>query len=331
MILEKRKKGFTLVELLVVIAIIGILIGMLLPAVQQVREAARRTQCMNNLRQIALASLNYESAHMHFPSAGTEGNAIWSNWSSTQVGTPVLGWGYQILPFSEQNNLYALRTTLHVRHIDFVGEAPPLYNCPSRAQRVQVDSSSGDSFPCADYAGAMSCWNSENQGIIGSGWAGFEWNPAAPPRPTEQTLCWTGAISKSGHTDNGGPDIVRFGDIGFGTITDGSSNTLLYGEKSCWSKKYTSVAGEWWDGTWSFGADWPTMRGWCDGILPDNKDRMILRGDELEHSFGSAHPGTVSVALCDGSVHSVDSNASAVTFDQLLHRADGSITDHDAL
>ena len=107
-----RKQGFTLVELLVVIAIIGILIGMLLPAVQQVREAARRTQCANNSRQLVLAMLNYESAHQRFPPA------INSEFSRGREDAPPIienpsmagdgvqqGWGFFILPFLEQNAL----------------------------------------------------------------------------------------------------------------------------------------------------------------------------------------------------------------------------------
>ena len=109
-----RNQGFTLVELLVVIAIIGILIGMLLPAVQQVREAARRTSCMNNSRQQMLAMHNFESAHQHFPPAwngqgsvpgyGNDGNEYLSPW--TQRFGNFLGWQTFILPFGEQNNLF---------------------------------------------------------------------------------------------------------------------------------------------------------------------------------------------------------------------------------
>jgi len=91
-------RGFTLVELLVVIAIIGILIAMLLPAVQSVREAARRTQCMNNLRQWALAALNYESAHMHFPSGVIDDD-------DDLTEALRVGW-VDMLPFIEQGNLY---------------------------------------------------------------------------------------------------------------------------------------------------------------------------------------------------------------------------------
>lgn len=103
-----------MVELLVVIAIIGILIGMLLPAVQQVREAARRTACMNNIRQLALACLNFESAHMHFPPgwngwvAGGVPRYIspWNNRQSTNYRGNYHGWGTYILPQLENANLY---------------------------------------------------------------------------------------------------------------------------------------------------------------------------------------------------------------------------------
>ncbi|MDO4628191.1 MAG: DUF1559 domain-containing protein [Planctomycetia bacterium] len=102
-----KRNAFTLVELLVVIAIIGMLVGLLLPAVQQAREAARKMQCNNNLKQLGLASLNHESIATIYPSGG---------WDKSKTGDPdagfgisqMGGWTYSILPFIEQNALYQL-------------------------------------------------------------------------------------------------------------------------------------------------------------------------------------------------------------------------------
>lgn len=165
-----KKDGFTLVELLVVIAIIGILIGMLLPAVQQVREAAGRTQCLNNLRQNGLAAINYESAHMQFPSSGlTTADEWWVG--KVQFGSGQLtgasgappsfskepaGWVFQICPFFEQNNLIVNRKNIGIFNADdravFICEKPiPSMTCPSRGERFW-GTASGPAWAQGDYA-----------------------------------------------------------------------------------------------------------------------------------------------------------------------------------
>lgn len=135
----RKRAAFTLVELLVVIAIIGILIGMLLPAVQQVREAARRTQCANNMRQLGLAALNYESAFMNLP-PGLE-NDFRTVPSGYSVG--VFSWGTYLLPQLEQQNIYnvlnpqAGRLNQRVNAADGAAvvealQKPlPMFRCPS--------------------------------------------------------------------------------------------------------------------------------------------------------------------------------------------------------
>src|SRR5262245_43455872 len=137
-----RRPAFTLIELLVVIAIIGILIGLLVPAVQQVREAANRAQCMNNLKQIGVAFHNHHDQLKYFPTGG------WEWWSTPTYinGVPAVGaqqqagWGFQILPYIEGATVWrggqATNDTDRVRVA--MGTPNPLFFCPSRREPQKV-------------------------------------------------------------------------------------------------------------------------------------------------------------------------------------------------
>lgn len=147
--MKRIRSGFTLVELLVVIAIIGILIGMLLPAVQQIREAARRTSCANNMRQLALASLNYESAHQELPKNYylVEGGNSWEALSAH----------YKLLPHVEQQNLYELfvvdgSMTFWDLKNDVMNTPVESFVCPSVSQRGPSMDQSYWGGPGSSYA-----------------------------------------------------------------------------------------------------------------------------------------------------------------------------------
>ena len=145
----QNRNAFTLVELLVVIAIIGILVGMLLPAVQQVREAARRVSCSNNMRQLGLAMQNYEGAFGHFPpgfsSASSRDGTVPSGVhidADTWNAAPGWGWGAHVLPFIEGNNIHSRikydRPIWESQHREIIQAQLPVFLCPS---------SSGDNEP----------------------------------------------------------------------------------------------------------------------------------------------------------------------------------------
>lgn len=209
-----HRKGFTLVELLVVIAIIGILIGMLLPAVQQVREAARRITCANNMRQLGLATLNYESTFQRFP-------ASWrgDNWPNA-AGDSVDGWSAQaqLLPFLEQGNLYEgvdfdlaySAATVNVGGETFQLQSyrVPTYLCPSEANDKQRLKNGQPYHYPLNYAVNLGVW--------------FVYNPETD-QVGEGAMC----VNQ---------------ELGMRAFTDGTSNTLMFAEVKAYTPYLRDVA-----------------------------------------------------------------------------------------
>lgn len=306
----KTRGGFTLIELLVVIAIIAILIGLLLPAVQKVREAAARSQCQNNLKQIGLGFHNYHGVYGNLPPGGMDGRPTgqpWQtccNWNDQQQATKNaagqmddrtgFNWRYHILPYIEQNALHQTvsRATLYAT-------AVKIYYCPSRRAPILV----GGSGRC-DYNGN----------------AGADFANGTPS-----------ITSASGGTLDGGVQRTSAGLINLLGITDGTANTVLISEKWLHPSRYSN------------GADGGDNEVWCNAgwdecvvrvgggtftyrynngqqANPSSPSRTIPRTprpdieapNEVDASganvtiwnqqFGSAHVGGLNVLMGDGAV-----------------------------
>ena len=327
-------RGFTLVELLVVIAIIGILIGMLLPAVQQVREAARRSQCLNNSRQIGLAAQNFASSHREFPAIAfelggfenLEGHSTW----------------LQLLPFMDGENLQTaiyeradatvpqpsaallrlgfVRTIWRLDHdtpIEFA--SPPSLLCPSMDDAEFVSNVEFGRFynqsARVDYLPIIGTYKS--------------------PSGNGQNFRLTHGISADPNSlDNFFPR--AYDAISLSGITDGTSNTMYIGESQGevrGTNRFSALSiFENTGASINYGTFFGPGIQFTLGIenvylnpvtIPDDNGIDLIRyaGDQIS----SPHPGTVNFAYADGSCHSITRNADNVVLDGLATCANGEV------
>jgi len=291
---RRVKRGFTLIELLVVIAIIAILIALLLPAVQQAREAARRTQCKNNLKQLGLALHNYHDVYRMFPI----GHVYVGTTGSYALARRAPGWGWTafILPFMDQANSYEkidfTEAPSAPGNIDVVRTFLPMMWCPSLPYKQDMP--------------------------IGRTGQAFEINGPG--------LARTSYVASAGAFDNGFNSIPqtnvadrvtgmlgRDSSVKMRDVTDGTSNTLLAGEARHYGQSAGNAGSFTWDPKlyashhWVQGTSVATLaltRMAVQKINPPNSASVLIRRE----AFASKHIGGAQFLLADGSVHFISEN-----------------------
>jgi prepilin-type N-terminal cleavage/methylation domain-containing protein len=315
-----KKRGFTLVELLVVIAIIGILIGLLLPAINAAREAGRRIQCANNLKQLGLGCMNHESTFGFYPTGGW----VWywtgdpdRGYNRDQPG----GWTFTVLPFIESKSVHDMGTgqTLAQKKVTFAtrgATAISTFYCPTRRVAKtypnaynECNSNPIDQAARTDYAA--------NAGTNENIW----WLPNHSGDP--------GTVGRASDPfpDMRAADGVVFtiSTIRTADITDGMNATLLLGEKYLNADHYLDSQ----EGTDNqplySGFDWDYNRWAGNGPLQDQK------GLSDNVSFGSAHPGVFNVVMCDGAGHSVAYTTDITIWSYICSRNDGKMYNKSAI
>lgn len=294
-------RGFTLIELLVVIAIIAILIALLLPAVQQAREAARRTQCKNNLKQIGLAMHNYHDVHRTLP----PGHLVALGELSSVGG---LAWGSYVLPFLDQAPLWNkidsdIQGSKGLDPVtNFSSTIATAYRCPS-------DTGSGLNSDRGNYG---------RSNYVGH--AGMALNDFRTKRSNGNNVTANSHEPES-LAGQGGGVLFTNSDIRIRDITDGTSNTIMVGERA---SGFASGSG----GPDYGAAIWVSSRSahtWSDvlGLAQDNANWKP--NGAHANSFASRHTGGLQVLLSDGSVRFLSENINGTTWVNLSLKADGAV------
>jgi prepilin-type N-terminal cleavage/methylation domain-containing protein len=314
----RRRTGFTLVELLVVIAIIGVLVALLLPAVQAAREAARRAQCQNHLKQLSLGCQMHHDAHGFFPSAG---------WGWMWTGDPDAGsgesqpgtWTFSILPFIEQQGIYSLgkdgsKTPYNAMSQMSGGmarETTPLsvLHCPSR-RAVNAYPRVGASLSSLNFTVSNSAARTDYSGNCGTIAGTTAWAATVFPR----SLAAVDNFVWPRQTDG---VMIQRGEINLRHVEDGSSHTYLVGEK--YMNPFGYETGTELNDNESAYSGWnnDSVRGTCLSPLQDTP------GLNDYDSFGSSHAGVWYAAYCDGSVQPVSYEIEPALHAQLGSRNGG--------
>ena len=295
---RKNRKGFTLIELLVVIAIIAILIALLLPAVQQAREAARRSTCKNQLKQIGLALHNYHGTHRIFPQGGY-GQSIGSA-SATALNNVSMTFLVMILPFVDQAPLYDTfnhnRGYSYSANLEACLDVPPVYLCPS--------SNKTHSTHANEVVGSVPTFASHYVGNMGP--VGTNVATGAP----YQLECENPSSATSVPNCRGGNDVANLGVLGgprskikLRDILDGTSNTIMVGEMSGHKSLTEPIAPR----SWNRGCHSDSC-GSSKNVKYGINVHGFVSGEFNNMSFGSVHEGGCHLLMADGSVHFASEN-----------------------
>jgi prepilin-type N-terminal cleavage/methylation domain-containing protein/prepilin-type processing-associated H-X9-DG protein len=376
--------GFTLIELLVVIAIIGVLIALLLPAVQKVREAANRISCSNNLKQIGLACHNFHDTYGRFPTCPDKFDAVGPanpNGFPAVPGIPDLGvaydangapltikfqtgsWAYQILPFMEQDNLYILSDLMPVGSTPaaavnavFLTPANGFYGYPLGSYAINVDTTAGPlrqtpvkTYNCPSKRGTTLYPGTGGMVNFIDYAAAHPWDVPMPVYSDGLSWSDTGSTALTWWGQEGWHGVLvsnRAGKITFAQIQDGTSNTIMVGEKFIPPQYYQGgwntdqfglVGGFWVDDRRSTGIMQSAVGGGGDVLGLSNPARdinlnqMPAGSDDWRaiFQFGAAHPAGMNAVFADGSVHNVKYGIDPQVFNALGNRDDGTTLHSD--